>query len=351
MKWSPVIFWLLGIVLTAATALLLAELAVRGFLLRMSWGEPVAGEPGVFEYRYEVKRWSNFFSETVDPASPLLYAFRGIEIRGDLFSIRETNGTQRYFSFAEPENTLRIACLGDSLTEPWQDPEYRNYTHFLSDILQERFPDRRIEVIPIGVGGYNTWQEMHLFKEKFPGLEADLLLLQMCSNDPDVTQLVERSDDESPDSDEWPGYDVVSRGHYSRDFEAFAGSRLLWFLSRLRFYDRAGTRLHHTRLREVNGEQREALRWLARHAAARNIEFLPVIFPIYANGYSQPGVKYHRRLLTELGLDYCDLSPGLKDDDLDALAMPKDAYHPSVAGHRRAAEVLAEDCLESVRDP
>jgi hypothetical protein len=64
--------------------------------------------------------------------------------------------------YSKPENTIRIAVLGNSWTEALQVPLEKNYCAVLEKKLRERecFVGKRVEVLNFGVAGYSTAQEL-----------------------------------------------------------------------------------------------------------------------------------------------------------------------------------------------
>ncbi|MBN2489652.1 MAG: SGNH/GDSL hydrolase family protein [Planctomycetes bacterium] len=325
------------IVLTAAGGLLagvvLAEIALR--FVRLDSTAPVV--------RYTIQRNSPLFSPALDATSPLFYGYAGIQVDGERLVIAYPGRRlQRVVSLAKPPGTFRIAAVGDSLTEHWDAPGYANYTDFLEEFLQPRVPGGAGEVLPLGVGGYNTWQERHFFERHLARLEMDVWLLQYCANDADVMTLRAREPGERVASNEWPSHEILGarfgRPDFSRATIGPIPSRLLWLVRR-QFSSFPGLDGYH----QVagNDEQRAALVWFRGAAAARKIPLLVVIFPLLDDGYAQPESRYIARLLAELGIDHCDVLPALQQHGpLKALA--RDVYHPSNAGHRIVARAILD---------
>jgi hypothetical protein len=70
--------------------------------------------------------------------------------------------------YAKPQNTLRIAVLGNSWTEALQVPLDKNYCAVLEKNLQLRgcFGGKNVEVLNFGVAGYSTAQELLVLREE-----------------------------------------------------------------------------------------------------------------------------------------------------------------------------------------
>lgn len=91
-------------------------------------------------------------------------------------------------SKAKPENTLRIAVVGDSYAEALQVPLENAFWKLLENKLQscDWLGGRRIEVINFGVSGYGTAQELITLRQKVWDYSPDVVLLAFTTNN-DVT--------------------------------------------------------------------------------------------------------------------------------------------------------------------
>lgn len=75
----------------------------------------------------------------------------------------------------------RVVCVGDSLTYGWLVPLMDTYHKQLEHVLKAE--NRSVEVMGMGVVGYNLVQEYHLIKDKAARLNPDLIVLQIGPND------------------------------------------------------------------------------------------------------------------------------------------------------------------------
>jgi lysophospholipase L1-like esterase len=80
----------------------------------------------------------------------------------------------REHATAKPANTLRIAVLGDSMSEALQVPIENN---FCSILEKEKELGQNIEVLNFGVSGYGTAQELLTLRNKVWKYNPDIILL------------------------------------------------------------------------------------------------------------------------------------------------------------------------------
>jgi len=103
---------------------------------------------------------------------------------------RSTNkdGFWRYghqdISREKEDNTYRILVFGDSITFGYGVSPKRNYTTRLDNNFSDNgLKGNNVEVINAGVSGYNTLQEVELFRQKGAHYNPDLLIIGFCFND------------------------------------------------------------------------------------------------------------------------------------------------------------------------
>lgn len=79
----------------------------------------------------------------------------------------------------KPENTFRIAVLGDSFTEARQMPVEDTYWHQLGALLEDcpAINEQNIEVLNFGIGGYGTTQQLLTYDLHAKQFEPDLVVL------------------------------------------------------------------------------------------------------------------------------------------------------------------------------
>jgi len=94
----------------------------------------------------------------------------------------------RDHSKTKPDNTVRIAVLGDSYTEALQVPQDQAFWAVMEKLLQDcpTLNGKKVEVINFGVSGYGTAQELITLREDVWQYSPDLVLLAVTTNN-DIT--------------------------------------------------------------------------------------------------------------------------------------------------------------------
>jgi len=90
----------------------------------------------------------------------------------------------REHSIAKPENTFRIAILGDSYPEALSVPVHEAFWSVMQKRLQEciGMAGKNVEVINFGVSGYGTAQELLTLREEVWKYSPDLVMLAVTTN-------------------------------------------------------------------------------------------------------------------------------------------------------------------------
>ncbi len=90
--------------------------------------------------------------------------------------------SQQFPALRTPE-TVRIAFLGGSSVQGWPFREPGgSFPDIVGELLQARFPDRRIDIINAGVGGYNSFQLVDVAYQLAP-LNPDVVVVYAGHND------------------------------------------------------------------------------------------------------------------------------------------------------------------------
>jgi len=84
---------------------------------------------------------------------------------------------------AKPEGTIRILGIGDSVMFGWAVEQEERYLDLLEARLDERYPERRWEVIALAAPGYNLPMEVEALQRYGLTYEPDLILYGYVAND------------------------------------------------------------------------------------------------------------------------------------------------------------------------
>ncbi len=76
------------------------------------------------------------------------------------------------------KNSVRLLCLGDSLTWGWGTNDDEAYPALLERLLQSRYPLLDVQVLNAGVSGYGTDEELGLLKKRGTHLKPNLVIVQ-----------------------------------------------------------------------------------------------------------------------------------------------------------------------------
>jgi hypothetical protein len=105
--------------------------------------------------------------------------FQRVMVRTNSFGMRGPEITE-----AKPDNTLRLAVLGDSYTFGWGVEESSAFPRVLEQELNARKASQKnVQVLNFGVPGYSTFQEVAQFIEKGHKFQPAAVLVYFIHND------------------------------------------------------------------------------------------------------------------------------------------------------------------------
>jgi lysophospholipase L1-like esterase len=91
------------------------------------------------------------------------------------------------FTIEKPKNLIRIAMLGDSITQGIYVSRGKTFSDKLEELLnrkaQKSHSRLKYEVMNFGVVGYNLTAEVEILKEKVLAYEPDIVILNLFKND------------------------------------------------------------------------------------------------------------------------------------------------------------------------
>jgi lysophospholipase L1-like esterase len=87
------------------------------------------------------------------------------------------------FSVEKDRDTLRIICMGDSITFGWPAKIEDTYPKVLERLLNSQFPEKKFEVFNAGVPGYTSYQGLVWLKKDILQYNPDLIIVYYGVND------------------------------------------------------------------------------------------------------------------------------------------------------------------------
>ncbi|MEN8217867.1 MAG: GDSL-type esterase/lipase family protein [Pseudomonadota bacterium] len=107
----------------------------------------------------------------------------GVEVKTNSFGLRNNETT-----LEKPPNTYRIVVLGDSITMGWGVPQDQTYPTQLERMFNTQAPEgfplhMHYEILNLGIGNYNTAQEVTRLRHIGLQFDPDLILLAFFIND------------------------------------------------------------------------------------------------------------------------------------------------------------------------
>lgn len=343
MRLRPLLLPILFIALGTIVALAVGEVAIR----LLAANAPASELRGLHSFR---------------PDLPWLYELRpGAEGRlsetGDaLYRINEDGFRDARHARPKPDGVFRVVVMGDSISFGYGVEETEAYPQVLEALLAERVSEPAIEIVNLGVGGYNAYNEAALLEGVGVGYEPDLVLVQFCINDlndPTVhfdaqTRLAFSSipDAAFPDPSLRRASEHAPSGllRWCRVSKLCAASHDVWLAANEpEFDDRA--------LRDatsfIESADRPEWDWLegryvemAQVARAHGAGFAILAFP-YRSQLKGSAPHPVQNLLIELGRRHgwpvIDPLPAFRKARRERTPLFDDWWHPKAAGHRIAA--------------
>ncbi|MEE2663734.1 MAG: SGNH/GDSL hydrolase family protein [Myxococcota bacterium] len=277
---------------------------------------------------------------------------------GPRYAINARGFRDRERSLSKPPGSFRILVVGDSVTFGFGVELEETYPSLLESRLRESLPG--IEVLNLGVGGYNPYTESALLRGVGLAYEPDLVLVQFCINDladPTIhfdnharTRLGTLPDAAFPN----PGMRTHDTGGRSLVERVCFASKLClrgydWWLARTQAKIDAPTR--HLGALPIEHTEGPEWKWLAARyremadaARKAGADFGLLLFPHRrlllrpADAGPDPVQSRLERLAREEGWPVVDLLPHFLDAQRGGDVF-LDYWHPSPRGH--AATVVA----------
>jgi hypothetical protein len=282
------------------------------------------------------------------PANDVLHTTNQLGFRGPEFAVSNQDGR---LVATKPEGTVRMVFLGDSFTFGEGVRDEDTYPARTAELLQQEHPSGspRFEAYNLGVGGYNTTQELFLFEHLGEKLLPDCVVLGYVLNDAEpplfdvdpltnfprrASRAVEEGAEDSLPPDRW--------------LYRLRTARLVWQLAANRDRSRRTVAYYQSLYEEDSAgwqESRRALRQIIARCHEARVPCFVLLFPILADlSDAYPFRAIHDKIRAEVeGQDatLIDLFPRLKGQRAETLWVHPADQHPNEQVHRIAAEELA----------
>lgn len=316
--------------LSVLLSLFLLELAVRAFYQFKFSPRGKANLPAPKTYR---------LSENKHLLYELLPDSK-VKIQGKEFAINAFGFRDKKYRIRKVNDT-RIIFLGDSVTYGWRVALEETYHKQIEKLLNDRGYD--VDVMGMGIPGYNTIQEYYLLKETVLDFKPDMLILQISPNDFERTVSV-RTFHEGRKLTLVPYQDysipfVIKKTKFTyflmRNFDLFKliNLRLHWFINKK---DPDYTARDVFMLGEEDSFR--YLGMIKKLLDREGIRFAVVIFPFQSRGDTDSFASLHERIhqeLEKMQVPFIDLFNELNAEGIGDIWIER--RHPNEHGHRIAS--------------
>ena len=281
------------------------------------------------------------------PNAELKLEESGIELKINGFGFRDKNYN------LNKGDKKRVIFVGDSLTYGWFINLHETYHKQLEELLHSKNND--VDVMGMGVVGYNTVQEYHLIKEKVLKFNPDIIVLQICANDFHRTLGIKKETKGEyylliPYRDVAIPY-VLARNSITHFL--MRCSHLYKFINlKLELLIRKWSKNYTAKDYFLMGEEKSFryLKKIKNLLDEQGIKFCAVIFPNKKTRKTYRHASLHKRIgsvLTNLHVPYIDLYREF------SITGPADIWvdtnHPNGKGNLIAAEALLDFLLPMLR--
>lgn len=240
--------------------------------------------------------------------------------------INSTGLRDREVSRAKPTGTTRLVVLGDSVVWGYGVEFPDTFARQLERLLKSDTTSP-VEVLSFAVPGYNTRQEIELYRTRAAGFDPDLVVVGYNLNDEIESSLEVELFEQA--------YFPIHRHSYAFDFVRFA-----WQELRDRREVAEEVESGTDRIRQVDRDFAEL-----REAVGEHVPILVVVFPFLVEFANYPHLHRHRRIdraAGAAGLRSLDLLAHFRGQRAATLRVfADDREHPNPLGLRIAAEATA----------
>lgn len=322
----------LALIIGVVLALTIGELFVR-LVFRRSMDFDME----MWKYANDVKIASDNPDRAHEHRPNRRTSLMGVEVVTNSFGLRGPETT-----LEKPPGVFRIVVLGDSVTMGWGVLQDQTYPAVLEKMLNKHPPvgwpvNRYYEVLNLGVGNYNTVQEVTTLQEIGLKFNPDLILLGYFINDAEPTPI--------------PKKGFLIEHSYLFAFIVSRLRTLSWGNARIPTYREYYTKLYEPAQPGWLAAQ-SALAKLAATSSTHKIPSEVFIIPeLHDLSLNYPFTEIHNRLKTHcerLGIPVVDLFPYFLNRVPETLWVSSTDAHPNAKGHELIARAIHENLANRV---
>lgn len=268
---------------------------------------------------------------------------KGIEFAVNSFGFRDNQYRIR------KATKTRLICVGDSITYGWTIPLEDTYHKQLERLFHAQGYD--MEVMGMGIVGYNTIQEYHLIKEKALDFNPDMIILQMGMNDFERTVSIKTYQEGRRLSLHlYHDYSIPFIIKKSKlTYSLMKYSHLFKFINLKLYWIKNKKNPGYTpKDMYLMGEEKSFhyLRKIKSLLDSKGIRLAAVIFPFRKSGDVYPYATLQKKIhqeLEKMEVPYLDLHDVININTEEILWIDK--MHPTVRGYKIASHALFEFLL------
>ncbi|MBS3052262.1 MAG: SGNH/GDSL hydrolase family protein [Candidatus Aenigmarchaeota archaeon] len=119
----------------------------------------------------------NLLGNVLKPSFEQKFDGFGVKLPVTTIKINSDGFRDKEYSIEKPNDTFRIVVLGDSITFGWGVNNDEIYTEILEEKLNSLNNGINYEVLNFGVPGYNTENEVEMFKVKGTKYNPDMIII------------------------------------------------------------------------------------------------------------------------------------------------------------------------------
>ncbi|MBN1197098.1 MAG: SGNH/GDSL hydrolase family protein [Candidatus Aminicenantes bacterium] len=265
-------------------------------------------------------------------------------VQGIPIHINNAGFRDRQFSI-QKSSLFRVIVVGDSITYGWNVSLDQTFHKQLENRL--RRSGCEVEVLGMGVVGYNMVQEYHLIRERALAFKPDLVVLQITPNDFERTVGIRRNRSGR-------GYSLLLYHDLRIPYVIGKSDLSTWLMRHSHFFRFTNLRLGAL-MRKRNPDydpghvfllgEEKSFRYLSRiHSLLRaaGVPWVAVIFPEARRKAPYPFTGLHHRIhrvLNENGVRVIDLLEPLNAPNREDIWIER--IHPNARGHALVADILS----------